>query len=542
MTSDWPDGYVEDWQAWRRRRWAEAPGIAANVGTWWPSPTPELVPGRPGRWWADGQKLCGDQLTRPEAEIDLAARPGPDLVELAAGQSVEVDGRRFQALAMRDALALRLFDPAAPSAADLVGLDALEPDPAWIKLARFVPAEPGRTTLVEHVDGWAGPADLAGWAELELGGRTRRLELTPAGRGYFLVFGDASNGRQTKQYRFLLVEPAVQDQVRLDFNRAYLPPISFSTHYLCPRPTAANRLDCPVLAGETFQRYADRPDWPLVEAGRLAGDLAAGAGVRLLDVRWRLGWADNWADYLSGHLPGAVWVDLDDELADPARPEAGRHPLPGPERLQAAARRWGLEPGDQVVVYDDGGNMAAARAWWVLTDAGFEVRLLDGGLAAWREQGYALDTGQVRPPPSQIRLDPPGRLPRLEIEQAADFPAHGVLLDARAEERYLGLTEPVDARAGHIPGALSAPTGDNLDPSGRFRPADQLRARFAALGIEPDTDVAVYCGSGVTAAHEILALRLAGFKAALYAGSWSQWAASDRPAAQGREPAQSGRA
>ncbi|MDR1386397.1 MAG: DUF1684 domain-containing protein [Propionibacteriaceae bacterium] len=535
MAQDQPDGYLAEWRDWRRRRWAEAPRIAANVGTWWPGPAPAVLNGGPGRWWVADDRLCGDQLGRVESEVDLTAPADDDLVELAAGQSAEVDGRRFQALAMRDGLALRLFDPTAPSATELVGVDAFEPDPAWCLTARFVPAEPGATFLVEQADGWTGPVELAGWAELELDGRTRRLELTAAGLGFFLVFGDAGNGRQTRQYRFLSVPPVDQGQVRLDFNRAYLPPISFSRHYLCPRPTAANQLDQPVLAGETFQRYADRPDQPLVTVEQVAGDLAAGDRVRLLDVRWRLGWRDNWSDYLSGHLPGSVWVDLDDELADPPSPQAGRHPLPDPARFQAAVRRWGLEPGDRVVVYDDGGNMAAARAWWLLTDVGLDARVLDGGLAAWREQGFALDTGQVEPTPSQIELDRPGRWGRLEIDQAAEFPARGVLLDARAKERYLGLTEPVDARAGHIPGAVSAPTGDNLDSAGRFLSAARLQARFAALGLAEDSAVAVYCGSGVTAAHEILALRLAGHPASLYAGSWSQWAASGRPAAQGDE-------
>jgi thiosulfate/3-mercaptopyruvate sulfurtransferase len=193
-------------------------------------------------------------------------------------------------------------------------------------------------------------------------------------------------------------------------------------------------------------------------------------------------------------------------------------------------RAWGVNDGDPVVAYDATGNLAAARAWWLLRDAGLpDVRLLDGGLAAWTAAGHPLETGDVTPEPGTATLTG-GALPTIDIDDAAAWP--GVLLDARAGERYRGEVEPVDPRAGHIPGAVSAPTSENLAEDGTFRSADELRERFAGLGVRPGDDVAVYCGSGVTAAHTIAALRIAGIDAALYPGSWSQWSSDEnRPVA-----------
>jgi thiosulfate/3-mercaptopyruvate sulfurtransferase len=256
--------------------------------------------------------------------------------------------------------------------------------------------------------------------------------------------------------------------------------------------------------------------------------------VRLLDVRWRLGAPDGRPAHAAGHVPGAVYVDLEAALAGRPGPRDGRHPLPDRAALQDAVRSWGIDDGDTVVVYDDAGNLAAARAWWLLRDAGLaDVRLLDGGLAAWTAAGHPLETGAVTPEPGTATLSH-GGLPVIDIDGAAGWPAHGVLLDARAGERYRGEVEPVDPRAGHIPGAVSAPTGDNLAADGTFLPADELRERFAGLGVRPGDEVAVYCGSGVTAAHTIAALRIAGIDAALYPGSWSQWSAHPgRPVATG---------
>lgn len=268
---------------------------------------------------------------------------------------------------------------------------------------------------------------------------------------------------------------------------------------------------------------------PLVSAAELHDLLGT---VRVLDVRWRLDRPDGRPAYREGHLPGAVYVDLDAELADHDRPATdGRHPLPSPADFEAAARRWGLNDGDAVVVYDDLGGMSAARAWWMLRDAGVDVRLLDGGLGAWTAARYALETGDVTPDPGTITLGS-GGMPVLDLDGAAAF--DGVLLDARAAERYRGEVEPVDPRAGHIPGAISAPTAANLGPDGRFLSPTLLRERFTGLGVDPARPVAAYCGSGVTAAHEALALTLAGFEPAIFPGSWSAWSNDpERPIAVG---------
>jgi thiosulfate/3-mercaptopyruvate sulfurtransferase len=258
----------------------------------------------------------------------------------------------------------------------------------------------------------------------------------------------------------------------------------------------------------------------------------------LLDVRWALGDGRGHARYLEGHLPGAVFVDLDRELADPPSAEAGRHPLPSLQRLQDCARRWGISDGDAVVAYDAAGGTAAARAWWLLRWGGLtDVRLLDGGLAAWERAGGELERGEVVPEPGTVTL-PGGGLRTLGPDEAAALPGcGGVLLDARAAERYRGEVEPVDPRAGHVPGALSAPTTGNLGPDCSFLPVAVLTERFAALGLRPGVPVGVYCGSGVTAAHEVAALAVAGIDAALWPGSWSQWSADPgRPAATGPEP------
>lgn len=273
----------------------------------------------------------------------------------------------------------------------------------------------------------------------------------------------------------------------------------------------------------------------LVDAATLARELAGSQPPALLDVRWGLGDPDGEKHYLEGHLPGAVYVDLDDELAGPATPAGGRHPLPDVADLQAAARRWGLRRGQPVVVYDDNGGLSASRAWWLLRWAGHtDVRILDGGLGGWRAAGEPTLTGAHQPEPGDIVLTP-GSAPVLDADGAAALARTGALLDARAGERYRGETEPIDPRAGHIPGALSRPTGDNLNADGYFRAATDLRARFADLPV--DEGVGVYCGSGVTAAHQIAALQIAGIDAALFAGSWSAWSADPaRPAVTGPQP------
>ena len=276
---------------------------------------------------------------------------------------------------------------------------------------------------------------------------------------------------------------------------------------------------------------------PLVTVTELASTLERGGVVRLLDVRWRLDRPDGRPAHREGHLPGAVYVDLDAELARHGDPIDGRHPLPDRADLQAAARRWGVDDGDAVVVYDDLGGQSAARAWWLLRASGLaDVRLLDGGLSAWREAGLPLEQGDVVARPGGVTLgDDPW--PVIDADEAAAWPRTGVLVDSRAAERYRGDVEPVDPRAGHVPGAVNLPTAGNLDQSGRFVDAARLRARFEEAGVGPSTPVAVYCGSGITAAHNALAATIAGFEPVLFAGSWSAWSNDPtRPLATGDGP------
>jgi len=258
----------------------------------------------------------------------------------------------------------------------------------------------------------------------------------------------------------------------------------------------------------------------------------------LLDVRWALGDPHGRDHYADGHIPGSVYVDLDTELAAPASPEGGRHPLPDLTELQESARRWGIGDGRPVVVYDDLGNTAAARAWWLLRYAGVtEVTLLDGALGAWRASGLPLESGiPADPAPGDVVLRA-GALPVTDADGAAELAVSGLLLDARAGERYRGEVEPVDPRAGHIPGAVSAPTGENLAADGTFLAPELLRKRFEERGAGDAARIGVYCGSGVTAAHQIAALEIAGFEAILFPGSWSAWSADPaRPAATGDRP------
>ncbi|MDJ0357226.1 sulfurtransferase [Paenarthrobacter sp. PH39-S1] len=280
----------------------------------------------------------------------------------------------------------------------------------------------------------------------------------------------------------------------------------------------------------------------LIEVSALQERMDVGLRTVLLDVRWALGDPDGRADYLRGHIPGAVYVDLEADLSGPGSPQQGRHPLPEPRAFAESARRWGISDGDTVVAYDDGGSTSAARLWWLLRDAGFDrVLLLNGGLGAWRAAGCPLATDDEQPAAGDVVLSS-GRMPVVGMgargfNDVAEWAATGILLDARAGERYRGETEPVDPRAGHIPGAVSAPTSQNLSADRRFLPAEELAARFAALGVTAAAPIAVYCGSGVTAAHEIAALEIAGIRAALFPGSWSAWSShAGLPVATGAEP------
>ena len=251
-------------------------------------------------------------------------------------------------------------------------------------------------------------------------------------------------------------------------------------------------------------------DEVLITAAELAERLDREEPLTILDVRWQLAEPDGRAAYEQGHLPGAVYVSLEDELSDHSVSGRGRHPLPSGRSIQAAARRWGVRDGVPVIVYDDWNRAGSARAWWVLTAAGIpDVRILDGGLGAWTGP---LETGLVAPESGDVTVVHDdlyaGALPTLTAEQAA---AAEVLLDARAPERFRGDVEPVDPVAGHIPGAKNLPSTSLLAGDGRFLPNIDLNAD------------GVYCGSGVTASVVVAALAANGVDAALYPGSWSEW-------------------
>lgn len=251
-------------------------------------------------------------------------------------------------------------------------------------------------------------------------------------------------------------------------------------------------------------------------------------GPVLLDVRYRTGGPAGHEQYLGGHIPGAAYVDLDTELA--GQPGEGRHPLPEVEAFQQAMRRAGVGNETPVVVYDDWSGQAAARCWWLLRYHGHEaVRVLDGGWSAWREEGGEVANGEEAPTPGDFTADQ-GHLPVVEADEVPAVAEDGVLIDARAPERFRGEVEPIDPVAGRIPGAVNVPTARNIDEHGRFRSPDELREAYAAVGATEGARIAAYCGSGVTATHDVLALASIGVEAALYPESWSGWITDpDRP-------------
>lgn len=277
-------------------------------------------------------------------------------------------------------------------------------------------------------------------------------------------------------------------------------------------------------------------------AGELTGDRSgpadradrAGRPPVLLDIRYQMGGPHGLAAYEAGHIPGAVFVDLEAELAGPPG-SGGRHPLPDVEDFGAVMRRAGVSRDTPVVVYDGGQGWAAARTWWMLRWTGHpDVRVLDGGFATWTGP---VESGVPAAPVAGDFQPVPGAVPLLDADSAAELARTGLLLDARAGERYRGEVEPIDRVAGHIPGAVSAPTMENVGPDGRLLPASELAARFKSLGAEDAPAVGVYCGSGVSAAQQVLALEVAGIPAALYVGSWSEWSADEsRPVATGADP------
>jgi thiosulfate/3-mercaptopyruvate sulfurtransferase len=273
------------------------------------------------------------------------------------------------------------------------------------------------------------------------------------------------------------------------------------------------------------------PAGPLVSAGQLAAELAGAAAPTLLDCRWELTGGADRSGYDRGHLPGAVFVDLDRDLSSPPG-AGGRHPLPAAAAFQAAMRRAGVRQDRPAVAYDQGQPGGAARAWWLLGWFGHPgVRVLDGGLPAWVAAGLPLTTEVPDPGPGSFTARAGGR-PVLDAAGAAELAVTGVLLDARAPARYQGLQEPVDPVAGHIPGARNLPITDLPGDRGR------LRELLAARGVREGVPVGAYCGSGVVAAQVILTLEAAGVPATLYPGSWSDWITDpSRPVATGPSPA-----
>jgi thiosulfate/3-mercaptopyruvate sulfurtransferase len=279
---------------------------------------------------------------------------------------------------------------------------------------------------------------------------------------------------------------------------------------------------------------------PLVTTEWLASHLDD-ASLRIADVRWYLDPARKGMEaYRAGHVPGAVFFDVDKDLSAPGGRRGGplgRHPWPSGDRIAAVMGRAGIGPSTAVVAYDDQGGATAARLWYVLRAYGHDhVAVLDGGIVKWISEGRPIDAKIPEPRPAVFELRPRPGLVLTKAEVVAEAP-HSLVLDARAPERYRGESEPVDPRAGHIPGARNAPYSENLtaDPSPVFLPAPVLRERYAALGAEASEPI-VYCGSGVTACHDLLALHLAGLSGRLYAGSWSEWSADPTtPVAMGAE-------
>jgi thiosulfate/3-mercaptopyruvate sulfurtransferase len=274
---------------------------------------------------------------------------------------------------------------------------------------------------------------------------------------------------------------------------------------------------------------------PLITVEQL-GDRS---GLTILDVRWQLATGSQPDLYAGGHIPGAVFVDLDRDLAAPPGRQ-GRHPLPATEDFERAMRTAGVSNDGPVVVYDDANGLPAARAWWLLRYFGHpRVALLDGGLAAWLAAGRSLAEGDETPEHAGNFTARPGNMPVLDADQAAQLAATGVLIDARAPERYRGESEPMDPVAGHIPGARNHPMARTLAPEGFFLPAAELAGELAEVtNGKAGAEVGAYCGSGITAAHTVLALELAGIPgASLYPGSWSEWVTDpSRPVAAGDEP------
>ena len=268
----------------------------------------------------------------------------------------------------------------------------------------------------------------------------------------------------------------------------------------------------PIVSPEWLHDHIDDPD------------------LRTIDFRWYLLGGKGREAYDKGHIPGAVFVDLEAVTGK----GGGRHPLPSGAQFEMEMQRAGVSSATKVVAYDDVGGSVASRLWFLLRFFGHESQaVLDGGIGTW---GGPLETEEPAVARGDFRSSEPNRSGILDFEDVRNLT--GVpLIDARAGERYRGEKEPIDPKAGHIPGALSAPWAENLGPDGRFKSPEQLRQRFADLGIDDETGAVAYCGSGVNATHDLLAMEVAGLKnGRLYAGSWSDWSSRELPIATGKDP------
>lgn len=283
----------------------------------------------------------------------------------------------------------------------------------------------------------------------------------------------------------------------------------------------------------------------LIEADELADVLTGEQRPLVIDVRWTLGGPDRYPDYLQGHIPGAVWVDLESDLTDPEHAEpgpGGRHPLPDPAAFQAAMRRLGMDDDTDVVIYDDANALAASRLWWLLCDGGKRgVRVLNGGHVAWVAGGHRTEAGPVaEPDPGGVELHP-GQLPQVHGSELAEMISSGsapVIIDVRGAERYTGESEPIDPVAGHIPGAINIESMITVEEDGRFRSAAAIAEAYADVADGSPRPPIAYCGSGITAAHTALARAVAELpQTTIYPGSWSDWITDpQRPVATGDRP------
>lgn len=270
----------------------------------------------------------------------------------------------------------------------------------------------------------------------------------------------------------------------------------------------------------------------LISPQELQSELAESEPPHVLDVRWTLEKPEGLEDYRAGHIPGARYVSLDEDLSDLSKDHLGRHPLPSPETMDELLQRLGLERGSRVVVYDDWNRAGSSRAWWVLRASGLrDVRILDGGWSAWVEAGGEQETTAPADPipaePVEVLQDlyRAPELPVLTAREAGELPGSGALVDARSPGRFTGEKNPEGEVPGHIPGAANLPATELLDAQGSFRSRAELEELFDAAGVTGEQPAGAYCGSGITACVVVAAAAAIDREVALFPGSWSQWSA-----------------